>query len=68
MANEEPYLKEQIIEIKTIYSYNPNYGDTRICECGHAYYRHFDSYEHMDAVGCKYCACGEFKENKNLKI
>ena len=22
--------------------YDPNYGDARICECGHSYYRHFD--------------------------
>lgn len=59
---EQPYL----ITYKTIkeVKYNPNYGDDRICECGHAYYRHFDSYENMDAVGCKYCCCYEFKEKK----
>jgi len=27
------------------------------CECGHAYYRHFDTYDNMRAVGCKYCDC-----------
>lgn len=58
----EPYLEKK--EIITTYSYNPNYGDDRICECGHSYYRHFDSYENMDAVGCKYCGCFEFKEKK----
>lgn len=64
MKNEEPYLKETKIEIKTEYKYNPKYGDDRICECGHPYYRHFDTYEQMDPVGCKYCECGKFKENK----
>ena len=44
--------------------YNPKYGDDKICECGHPYYRHFDSYEQMDTVGCKYCQCYEFKEKK----
>jgi len=42
--------------------YNPNYGDDRICKCGHPYYRHFDTYENMAPVGCKYCSCGKFKE------
>jgi len=43
-------------------SYNPKYGDDRVCECGHAYYRHFDSYEDMYPCGCKYCDCEEFIE------
>jgi len=42
--------------------YNPKYGDNRLCKCGHTYYRHFDSYEGMDACGCKYCDCREFSE------
>ncbi len=42
--------------------YNECYGDDRLCKCGHPYYRHFDSYEDMAPVGCKYCGCGEFKE------
>jgi len=60
--NDEPYLVVPNIIID--YKYNPNYGDDRVCECGHDYYRHFDSYENMDAVGCKYCRCCEFKEAK----
>jgi len=56
---EKPYLEETVIELK----YNPNYGDDRICVCGHSYYRHFDSYENMDAIGCKYCYdCRNFVE------
>lgn len=30
------------------------------CVCGHPYYRHFDTYDNMAAVGCKYCGCFEF--------
>ena len=37
--------------------YNPKYGDDRECICGHPYYRHFDSYEDNEPVGCKYCSC-----------
>lgn len=43
-------------------SYNPDYGDNRICKCGHAYIRHFDPYEGMEPVGCKYCGCEKFVE------
>lgn len=57
---EDPYLR---IPCKTVdKKYNPKYGDKRICECGHVYYRHFDSYEYMYPCGCKYCGCYEFKE------
>lgn len=45
--------------------YDPKFGDDRVCECGHKYYRHFDTYENMKAVGCKYCQCGTFKEKSN---
>ena len=47
--------------------YDPNYGDNRMCVCGHPYYRHFDSYENMEPVGCKYCGCDEFVEQKKNK-
>lgn len=26
-------------------------------ECEHPYFRHFDSYDEMRPVGCKYCSC-----------
>jgi hypothetical protein len=54
----KPYLEQ------TIVTYNPHYGDDRVCECGHRYYRHFDSYENNDPCGCKYCTCRTFKEAK----
>ncbi len=40
--------------------YDPKFGDSKLCECGHFYERHFDSYDNMDPVGCKYCSCYEF--------
>lgn len=57
---DAPYLEYEykVTEKK----YNPNYGDDRICVCGHTYERHFDSYENMEPVGCKYCGCSEFVE------
>lgn len=64
---EKPYLFRTVKKIKR--KYNPKYGDDRICECGHQYYRHFDwfGYKEMTAVGCKYCECYIFKEKKNEK-
>ena len=54
------------------HEYNPHFGDDKECQCGHSYYRHFDSYEGMDACGCKYCGCRHFilakKEIREDKI
>lgn len=55
-----PYIETRVEKIER--SYNPQYGDDRICVCGHPYYRHFDTYEQMDPYGCKYCACYYFAE------
>ena len=59
LSNKQPYIvKETIIKE---YSYNPEYGDDKICQCFHPYHRHFDSHNCMANVGCKYCPCEEFK-------
>ena len=59
--SQNPYLTkvETIVHERV---YNPDYGDERICKCGHHYYRHFDSYEENVACGCKYCRCFTFEE------
>ena len=57
-----PYLTKKTLNLDVVSLYNPKYGDDRECECGDPYYRHFDTYENMEAVGCKYCECNEFKE------
>lgn len=57
---KNPYLTKTVVTTER--AYNPGYGDDRVCECGHVYYRHFDSYEEMEACGCKYCQCFTFKE------
>lgn len=62
---EPAYISETEVITRTIYKYNPKYGDDRICKCGHSYYRHFDSYENMEPVGCKYCECMGFEEATN---
>jgi hypothetical protein len=54
-----PYLCSYVITIEN--KYNPNYDNDKLCKCGHSYYRHFDSYEDMDPVGCKYCGCQNFE-------
>lgn len=60
MNSDQPYLHR--IKVKVIKEYNSDYGDERICKCGHVYYRHFDSWEDMQACGCKYCSCYTFEE------
>lgn len=45
-------------------SYDPAFGDDRACLCGHPYYRHFDSYDSMRPIGCKYCDCGAWSAPK----
>jgi hypothetical protein len=59
---QKPYLEREKTEI--VRQYNPEYGDDRVCKCGHPYYRHFDFYEEADrqACGCKYCECWTFEE------
>lgn len=60
MAKEVPYIAVRVE--KTVLRYNPKYGDSRMCTCGHPYYRHFDTYDDMAPVGCKYCDCFAFTE------
>jgi len=60
---EQPYIETRRVIIDR--KYNPKYGDNKICECGHSYYKHFDSYENMYACGCKYCLCYTFKLKLN---
>lgn len=58
-SNDDPYL--EFIEVNITHKYNPEYGDDKECKCGHPYYRHFDTYEDMFPIGCKYCDCMVFK-------
>lgn len=66
--NDNPYIIKYEPIIKVIREYNPNYGDDKKCICGHPYYRHFDTYEKMSVVGCKYCQCGIFVDASTLKV
>lgn len=65
-TEEQPYVAALFIPAPMeLRQYNPNYGDDRMCKCGHRYYRHFDTYENMEAVGCKYCYdCFTFEESQ----
>jgi hypothetical protein len=59
---EKPYIITKKVVVEENWQYNPKFGDHKVCICGHSYYRHFDTYEEMSAVGCKYCQCYRFKE------
>lgn len=41
--------------LKAPKGYDPEFGDNKMCLCGHPYYQHFDSYANMSPVGCEYC-------------
>lgn len=56
---KSPYITTFSVNINK--EYNRHFGDDKLCQCGHSYYRHFDSYEGMEACGCKYCGCYDFK-------
>ena len=55
MKSDKPYITKRKIVIERLY--NTDFGDDKVCGCGHSYYRHFDTYEEMSDVGCKYCDC-----------
>ena len=55
IAVEPPYIEGEMVIV--VQKYNPYYGDNRLCECGHKYYKHFDTCEDMWPCGCKYCGC-----------
>lgn len=56
--SESPYIYKPFTSQEAYY--NPKYDSNAPCQCGHPYYRHFDSYEDNAPVGCKYCDCYEF--------
>lgn len=58
----EPYIEKVVVEKV----WNPDYPSNEECKCGHVYYRHFDSYEDMEPVGCKYCPCWTFEKGLAL--
>lgn len=72
LGNEEsPYIYKQLNSLSQEKQFNPKYDNDATCQCGHPYYRHFDSYENNDPVGCKYCGCYDFtlaKEDNKEKI
>ncbi len=54
-----------IIEESRAGEYDPEHGDDKRCSsatCNHTYDRHFDSWDNMRPVGCKYCPCSEFQD------
>jgi hypothetical protein len=59
--------KDKVVELYKILAETPTpiyiaEWENKICKCGHTYYRHFDTYQKMKPVGCKYCQCWEFEE------
>lgn len=50
-------------------TWNPEHEQEEPCrDCKHPYHRHFDSYEDMAPVGCKYCPCETFVEKDGTKF
>lgn len=65
---EKPYLTKIKVIKQTTRKWNSKYDQDAICECGHFYYRHFDSYDNMFPCGCKYCGCYIFKKIESENI
>ena len=58
--SEKPKETERCFECGGKPRYDKAFGDDKECLCGHPYYRHFDTYDEMAPVGCKYCGCQTF--------
>jgi hypothetical protein len=49
--------------------WDPEHDQDAPCHsCSHTYERHFDTYEDMEPVGCKYCQCEKFVEPPTPKV
>jgi hypothetical protein len=61
MCEEKPYLfEDKVVQVR---KYNINYGDHRICQCGHSYYDHFIQPD-LIPMGCELCGCIIFMEKE----
>ncbi len=65
----DPSVTKRPVDSKVTYidlgpppAYKYTFGDDRVCTCTHTYVRHFDTYEAMAPVGCKYCECDRYHE------
>lgn len=59
--SSDPYVVVRTTVERTECFWNEAFDQDAICECGDPYYRHFDTYEKMSPVGCKYCDCYTFR-------
>jgi hypothetical protein len=50
------------IDVQLRRMWDEGHDQDALCLCGHPYHRHFDSYEDMEPIGCKYCVCDTFRE------
>lgn len=60
VSSDVPYIEKHTFNSELLY--NKDYGDDRMCICGHPYYRHFDPFYDNIAIGCKFCSCDKFEE------
>jgi hypothetical protein len=70
LEQAEEKAKDWVQEDYSKSSFNNQYidkldVDANVCICGHTYHRHFDGYDRMKAVGCKYCGCYCFVKANN---
>jgi hypothetical protein len=56
-----PYLVVHRVVEQTEECWNAGYDQQAPCKCGHPYHRHFDTWEDMYPIGCKYCDCPRFE-------
>ena len=59
-------VKPYLVKVIKKRAWNPEYPQEEVCACGHAYERHFDSYDKMDPIGCKYCQCFTFRAHRTI--
>jgi len=60
-GSNAPYIVTGQLQFHIKRVWNKDYQQNKECICGDSYARHFDPYERMAPVGCKYCECMEFR-------
>jgi hypothetical protein len=55
--SKQPYLFVDIVVKKR--TYNPDFGDRRVCQCKHLYRDHFET-DALIPTGCRKCECFVF--------
>jgi len=59
---QKPYIETYRLTLQK--EYDPNFGDQKVCQCGHNYDMHFPAFS-KKITSCKFCNCRIFQHPLN---